>query len=150
MPCAPGTKWLQVIESCVADDSNVKTTKSTITNPCTKENIDAGRFYFAYSNENFFIHCNKWGAYCVMPCAPGTKWLQVIESCVADDSNVKTTTTTKYDITNPCTKENIKAGRIIFPHPNKNYVIRCDLWGNYYEIPCAPGTQWSQSDYTCI
>ncbi|XP_036358293.1 uncharacterized protein LOC115215561 [Octopus sinensis] len=178
MPCAPGTMWSQSAYTCIADNNNVNTqhtdsttdkttttNKSTINNPCTKENIDAGKFYFAHPNKKFFIQCNKWGTYFVMPCAPGTMWSQSAYTCIADDNNVnnnnvstqhtkaktdKTTTTIKSTINNPCTNENSDAGKFYFAHPNKNFFIQCNKWGTYFVMPCAPGTIWSQNTYTCI
>eukprot|EP00106_Octopus_bimaculoides_P003271 XP_014770713.1 PREDICTED: uncharacterized protein LOC106869474 isoform X2 [Octopus bimaculoides] len=173
MPCAPGTVWSQTAYTCISDEKydntqhtkatterTTTTNKSIINNPCTKQNIDAGKFYFAHPNKHFFIQCTEWGTFYVKPCAPGTIWSQSAYTCIADDSNVniqqtvsstkRTTTTRKFTIINPCSKENIDAGKFYFAHPNKNLFIQCTEFGTYFVMPCAQGTSWSQRTYACV
>ena len=49
--------------------------------PCTPENIANGDFYFAHHDPRNFVQCSEWGGCWVMPCAPGTEWVQELLTC---------------------------------------------------------------------
>ncbi|XP_014770711.1 uncharacterized protein LOC106869473 [Octopus bimaculoides] len=177
MLCAPGTIWSQSVTVCVRENSNpltndnAETTKDSETstsctilknNPCTKENTDLGKFYFAHPDPQKFIQCTEWGSYYEMPCPLGTVWSQIAYTCIRKSGNKinedSTTVTSQGTQTilptvlnnNPCTKENIGVGKFYFSHPDPTKFIQCTEWGSYYEMPCAPGTVWSPIAYTCI
>ncbi|GAB1597816.1 uncharacterized protein LOC115213595 isoform X1 [Argonauta hians] len=158
MLCAPGTIWSQTRYACVEDDSVSKRIRvenapcSAKDNPCTEENIDAGKLYFSHPNPSKFIQCTEFGTFYVMPCAPGTVWSQTYYTCITNSRNEINITNRKMPLrkNNPCTLENIKAGRFYFTHPDPKKFIQCSETGGYYEMPCAPGTVWSQIAYTCI
>ena len=50
-------------------------------NPCTQENIDAGKFYFPNDDATKFVQCDQWGGCFIMPCGPGTVWDPVAYTC---------------------------------------------------------------------
>ena len=50
---------------------------------------------------------------------------------------------------NPCTPENIAAGKFYHPHEDKTKFVQCDQWGGCFEMPCGPGTEWDQDALTC-
>jgi hypothetical protein len=50
--------------------------------PCTQENIDAGRFYFAHDEPNQFVQCDLWGGCFDMTCPGGLVWNQEYVTCI--------------------------------------------------------------------
>ncbi|KAL4225899.1 hypothetical protein ACF0H5_013887 [Mactra antiquata] len=53
------------------------------------------------------------------------------------------------DLKNPCTRENIAANKLFFPHPDPTKFIQCDLWGDVYVVSCPAGLVWNQYSETC-
>ena len=53
------------------------------------------------------------------------------------------------DDNNPCTPENIAAGRFYWPHSDPTKFVQCDAHGGCFVMPCGPGTVWDPVAYTC-
>ncbi|XP_014783160.1 uncharacterized protein LOC106878459 [Octopus bimaculoides] len=66
VPCPPQTEWVSSVSRCV---SNIKTTPSSLLNPCRLGEIAKGRVYYPYPhNSHRYIHCddnaNPWVQFC--------------------------------------------------------------------------------------
>jgi len=52
---------------------------------------------------------------------------------------------------NPCPPDQvILEQQFYFTHCDKFKFVQCSQWGSCYEMPCAPGTEWSQEVLTCV
>jgi len=173
-PCAPGTEWSQAEQTCVHEGTTEPPVYETFNcedrNPCTEENAAAGNFYFANDDPLKFVQCSEHGQCFIMPCGPGTKWSQAALTCVHDgdsgdgdgdiggdgddggDGDIGgPSDDDTYDCgdNNPCTQENIDAGRFYFPHHVVTNFVQCSAHGQCWVMPCAPGTEWNQELQTC-
>ncbi|XP_053381096.1 uncharacterized protein LOC123552975 [Mercenaria mercenaria] len=128
------------------------TEKWNFANPCTQANVLAGkdRFPHPYQN-NKFLMCDLSGKLYVVICPKGEIFQADCNQCVGENATVTSGCLTPYTGGNPCSRENILAGKLFFPYPNDAHkFIHCDVWGKPWERPCPAGMEWDQGLLTCI
>ena len=80
-------------------------------------------------------------------------WDQNILSCVyplnATGQAKPTPQMTAGQPNNPCTAENVAAGRLFFPHRDQTKYVQCDLMGNAYTNSCPARLVWNAFLETC-
>jgi len=125
-------------------------------NPCTKENIAQGKFYFPHDNPNQYVQCGSVGQCFDMFCPAGLVWDKDILTCnwppvAPTPPPPATQPPTGYTCAapSPCTPENIAGNGYYFPHVDPKKFIQCDAHGGCFEMACAPGTVWDDRIKTC-
>lgn len=86
--CPDGLIWDPKDMRCVVDNTvgqvqNPGFLEPNVPNPCTKEKIAAGQFFFPYPYaQDRFIQCDAWGNAFVVMCFPGGHWSDTAKVCV--------------------------------------------------------------------
>ena len=131
---------------------------SSCADPCTVANIATNRLYHEHCSDTaMFLQCDLGRNCFVMPCATGTIWSAVDNTCISDNgiptpatTNMATGTTVTAATCFNCSADNPCIGPGYHTHCNSSMFVQCDAAIRCYEMPCADGLVWSQDDLTCI
>ncbi|XP_064616192.1 uncharacterized protein LOC135480311 [Liolophura sinensis] len=86
--CPDGLIWGPKDMQCVVDNSIGQVQgqgflEANVPNPCTKEKITAGQFFFPYPYaQDRYIQCDAWGGAYVLLCFPGGRWSDTAKMCL--------------------------------------------------------------------
>ncbi|KAL4221525.1 hypothetical protein ACF0H5_019782 [Mactra antiquata] len=106
--------------------------KWNFANPCTAANIKADKLRFPHPyDNNKFLMCDLSGKMYIVYCPPGELFFPDCGQCVGTNSSgVSGCKFQATNITNPCTRETILAGKLFFAYPYDTHMfIHCDIWG---------------------
>ncbi|XP_070176627.1 uncharacterized protein [Littorina saxatilis] len=105
-------------------------------NPCTRENILQGNFFFACPiDETTYLHCNTWGHAYVQSCPENEVWRQNALTCEYMNTGY-----------NPCGT----AGVRYYPYPSDHtYFVDCGIDMVPVLKQCQLGLVWNPSVDTC-
>ncbi|KAH3785095.1 uncharacterized protein LOC127840958 isoform X2 [Dreissena polymorpha] len=129
------------------------TEKWNFPNPCTSANLAAGLTKFPHPYQsNKFLMCDLSGKLYVVICPQGELFNADCSQCLGTGTLVSSNCNVPLPaaIGNPCTRENILAGKMFFEYPGDHHkFIHCDVWGKPWAQDCPPGQLWDQGLETC-
>ncbi|XP_041378127.1 uncharacterized protein LOC121390392 [Gigantopelta aegis] len=150
--CPAGMTYSQATTSCQNASTATSAPVTNPLNPCTQQHINNGQIYWPFpTDKSKFIECNANGVANVLSCPSGLLWDQTKVSCVypAKSSGPVATIHPPHTGVNYCTRANINAGKMYFPHPDIHKFIQCDIAGNAYVNSCPSGLVWNVALETC-
>ncbi|XP_060598690.1 cadherin-24-like isoform X2 [Ruditapes philippinarum] len=122
-------------------------------NPCNKSNVLKGVTKFPHPDSIYkFLICDVSGKTFSAQCPKNEVFHADCSLCALPNQTFsKLCTISNKMFRNPCSKENIIAGNLTFPHPDStNKYIRCDSRGNAWEEECFSGSFWDQTQMICV
>lgn len=163
--CPPAEVYDQATTTCIKPNAIVSqplvNTLSNygVNNPCTAQNIQAGRIFFSLTSDRTkFVQCDQSGVARILTCPAQMIWDQNRQSCifprqaVLNPGTVGTGTGTITGVlstSNPCSAQSISQNALFFSHPDPTKFIQCDLQGNAFVQQCPSGLVWNQYLETC-
>lgn len=86
--CPSGQIWNQAAHTCTPDPLNQGGSTTSGGNPCTKEALQNGQFFFPLPDRTKFIHCDISGNAYVQSCIPNNVFDPVSSVCVPYDAGI--------------------------------------------------------------
>ncbi|KAL8620168.1 hypothetical protein ACOMHN_062051 [Nucella lapillus] len=100
-------------------DNQVVPLPGNYRNPCSRDTITNGVYFFAYANDKHkYIQCDIWGGAWLKDCISGNVWNDHAHTCVPDTLHeFDKTTVAPFQVSNPCTPPGSGCGDPFLPSP---------------------------------